>query len=63
MRTRKNASGLWVPATASRTRASDFADTPRTHDVNTPARGIASALLWSLAVWAAVAVAALSVLS
>jgi hypothetical protein len=63
MPTRKTASGLWVPASASRSTAPDFADTPRAHDVNRPARGIASALLWSVAIWATVALAALSIFS
>ena len=63
MRTRKKASGLWVPASASASTASNLADIHRADDSARPARGLVFGLLSSLAIWATVAVAALSLLS
>jgi hypothetical protein len=63
MLTRKKASGLWVPASAFPSRASNSADIPRADDSDTPARGLVFGLLSSLAIWATVAVAALTVFS
>ena len=63
MRTRKTAGGLWVPANASASAASDSADVPRLDDSHRPARGIVFGFLSCLAMWALVAVAVLTVLS